>query len=443
MLLLHGQLLVWNLKLKERINIYMTEQLKVAINAPISAETAGGVESNILSLIKQLSKDKSGILYDVLCINRHINEIIPFLGENQHAEVWPYIQLGHISYPEMDGRWGKLRKYFRKAERVIDIAYYIYKNSFLKLKRPTVKKSDKFLKDRGISVIHFPSPLFFDSNIPFLYEPWDLQHRHYPEFFSKKEFEWRDRLYYEGCRKAKLVITAANWIKKDIVKQFGIPPSKIAVIPRGSLMFHDRMPIKKRSDFAFYPAMTFPHKNHLCLLDAVARLRDEKNIMLPLICTGRFYEPHFSKLMQKIERLELEGQVHFLGPVSDKTLMLLFNTARFMVFPSLFEGLGLPLIEAVQQDLPIIASNSTCIPEVLGDTALLFDGNNVDSVFQTLLNAIENPDLLHQKTAQYPAILEKYSWDKAVKTFIACYRFAAGRSLTIEDQSLLDKAIGE
>lgn len=419
-----------------------TDRFKVAINAPISAKMAGGVESNIISLIKQLSKDRSGVLYDILCINKHIHEMMPFLGGNQHAEIWPYVQIEYSSSISMNGRWGKLRRSFRKAGRAVDIAYYLYKNSFLKLKLPTVKKADKFLKARGISVIHFPNPLFFDTSIPFLYEPWDLQHRHYPEFFSKEEFAWRDRLYYEGCHKAKLVITATKWIKQDIIKQFGILPSKIAVIPRRSLIFDNHMHIKKRSGFAFYPAMTFPSKNHLCLLDAVARLRDKKKIILPLICTGRFYEPHFSKLLQKVEQHKLEGQVYFLGPVSNEMLMLLFNTAKFMVFPSLFEGLGLPLLEAVQQGLPIIASNSTCIPEVLGDAALLFDGNSSDSIFEALLNAIENPDLSYNRVAKYPVILEKYSWDKAMKTFIACYRFAAGQSLTIEDQTLLDKATG-
>ena len=123
--------------------------------------------------------------------------------------------------------------------------------------------------------------------------------------------------------------------------------------------------------FALYPAMTFPHKNHLRLFEALATLRDRHGIVLPLVCTGRSYEPHLPTVLQAIQRHRLEGQVFMLGAVSYETLGALFRAAWALVFPSLFEGLGLPVIEALQLGLPVIASDATCLPEVAGEAALL------------------------------------------------------------------------
>src|SRR5204862_809996 len=103
----------------------------------------------------------------------------------------------------------------------------------LTARRPDPRQAQSFLRARRASVLHFPYPIWFGTSLPFLYEPWDLQHRHHPELFHPAEWRWRDRLYREGCEQAALVVTATRWTKRDIVEQYGIPARRIAVIPRG------------------------------------------------------------------------------------------------------------------------------------------------------------------------------------------------------------------
>src|SRR6185436_5590875 len=98
---------------------------------------------------------------------------------------------------------------------------------------PDVRHTDAFLRSLGVDIVHFDYPIRFGTSLPFLYEPWDLQHLHHPEFFSPGERRWRDQMYREGCEQACLIVTATRWTKQDLVEQYGIEPRKIAVIPRG------------------------------------------------------------------------------------------------------------------------------------------------------------------------------------------------------------------
>ena len=101
------------------------------------------------------------------------------------------------------------------------------------MRAPDARQTDAFLRARGADVVHFAYPIRFGTALPFLYEPWDLQHRHHPVFFSLAEWRWRDQMYREGCEEARLIVTATRWTKRDIVEQYGIDPGKVAVIPRG------------------------------------------------------------------------------------------------------------------------------------------------------------------------------------------------------------------
>jgi glycosyltransferase involved in cell wall biosynthesis len=245
-------------------------------------------------------------------------------------------------------------------------------------------------------------------------------------------------------------VTANRWTKRDVVEQYGIAPEKIAVIPRGPagtriVPSPEEVERVRRSfdlpdRFALFPAMTFPHKNHLRLFEALAILRDRHGIRLPLVCTGRPYEPHWPALQRSIAEHRLDGQVFLLGAVSDETLAAIFQSASFLVFPSLFEGLGLPVLEALEVGLPVVASNATCLPEVAGDAALYFDGSRTDSIVDALLAAERQPELLASLRQAAPAALARHAWPKAAATFVACYRVVAGAPLSPEQRALFSEA---
>jgi glycosyltransferase involved in cell wall biosynthesis len=160
------------------------------------------------------------------------------------------------------------------------------------------------------------------------------------------------------------------------------------------------------------------------------------------VCTGRIYAPHWPAVDAEVRAAGLGEQVRFVGPVPDGILTVLYRCAHVMVFPSLFEGLGLPLLEAMEHDLPIVAAASTCIPEVAGDVARLVDGESVEALTRALLEAMKHPEDPAAVRARRREVLARYSWDDAIRTFTACYRAAAGWPLSDEQRHRLARATG-
>jgi glycosyltransferase involved in cell wall biosynthesis len=407
--------------------------MRIAINAQINPESPGGVESNLFSLLRSQNTPLA-----ILAAPEYAQALAPWLQPQQQLIPFLGRQQSYTHPAMLVGQWGKLRR--RLGPSLVDPAYRTYSAIKTRVTTPSVQKCDRTLRDLGITAIHFPYSQYFQTDLPFIYEPWDLQHRHYPEFFTPEEIAWRDNLYQTGCQNAKRVVTATAWTKQDIVQQYGIDPAKIQVIPRSSLMFSAQLSPEEKAiarqryqlpeRFAFYPAMTFAHKNHIRLLQALAQLKHQSQITLPLLCTGRIYQPHWPQVEAEMKRLGLEGQVQFLGAVADEYLCALFNTATLMIFPSLFEGLGLPLLEAMHHGLPILAAKATCIPEVVGDAAILFEPENPDAIAQALNLAIQDPERLETLKKLAQERLTAFSWSNATQAFLACYKWVSGEDVT-------------
>ena len=327
--------------------------LTVAINAQIDPERAGGVETALNGLVAHLAAQATDERFLLLSTARFQPSLARLAGESYDVVTWPYPQKAYPAVRRLTPRWQRWRAQAGPLGPGVDAAHWgWWQARRLTARKPDPRKADAFLTAHGASVIHFAYPTRFGTSVPILYEPWDLQHRHYPEFFEPAEWRVRDQLYLEGCERAALVVTANRWTKRDVVEQYGIAPEKIAVIPRGPAgtrlvpspeeVERVRRLFDLPDRFALFPAMTFPHKNHVRLFEALAILRDRHGIRLPLVCTGRAYEPHWPALQRSVAEHRLDGQVFLLGAVSDETLAAIFASASFMVFPSLFEGLGLP-----------------------------------------------------------------------------------------------------
>jgi glycosyltransferase involved in cell wall biosynthesis len=433
-------------------NAVVAAPLTVAINAQVDPDRAGGVESALNALVAHLPAEADNERFVLLATARFHRTLARRAGDSYDVLTWPYPQKAPSTVRRLTPRWQRWQLQAGPFGLAVDAAHAgVWRLHRLMSARPDAAKADALLRAHGASVVHFAYPTRFPTTVPFLYEPWDLQHRHLPEFFEPDAWHARDAMYREGCEQAALVVTATRWTKRDIVEQYGIRPEKIAVIPRGpasrptrpgpDAIARLRRELQLPDHFAFFPAMSFPHKNHVRLFKALAILRDRHGITLPLVCTGRPYEPHWPTVQAEVERLGLSGQVRLLGPVSDNTLAGLFGAASFLVFPSLFEGLGLPVLEALQHGLPVLASNATCLPEVGGDAATYFDGAQVEAIVDALLLAERQPELLRARAERSAAVLTRFDWSNAAATFVACYRAVAGAPLSPGQQARFDEAI--
>lgn len=208
----------------------------------------------------------------------------------------------------------------------------------------------------------------------------DIQEVFYPQYFSKVDMFNREWHYPGSTRMATHVIVNSHYTKKTIVKHHRIRPEKITVahLCADESFYHADLvarPLKSHlpdKDFIFYPANHWHHKNHDILLQALKWLKLEKGLSIPAIFTG-YDVPNSYPLNQKITEYGLEDQIYSVGYITVEEMAYLYQKARMLIFPSLFEGFGIPIVEAMAAGCPVLASKKTSLPEIGGDAVEYFN----------------------------------------------------------------------
>ncbi len=307
--------------------------------------------------------------------------------------------------------------------------------------------SDGTIEAAEADVVHFPLTLGFLTTVPSIYQPHDLQHVHLPEFFTPEEVARRDLTYRAYCERASLVVMMTSSGKQDLIDQFGLPADKIAVIPGGSVLSHyptpsdgdleavgERLGLPER--FMLYPAQTWPHKNHERLLEALAVVRDRDGAAITVICPGRENDG-LGRVERRAAELGLSGQIRFPGFVTPLELRSLYALATALVFPSLFEGWGLPVSEAFSVGLPVACSNIPPLQDVAGDAALTFDPQSPEEIADRMLRLWTDEELRDSLAERGRRRSEEFSFEHMARLFRAHYRRIGGRRLSSEDEALL------
>lgn len=269
-------------------------------------------------------------------------------------------------------------------------------------------------------------------HLPYVINLHDIQHEHFPEFFSDQELAWRRRFYLASAQRAQAVCVVDEWTRRDVLAHLPIPEAKVVVAPFGPTWRVPMVPSESlRSElkatyalpeaFLLYPAQTWPHKNHKRLIEGLALLRKERGLQIPLICTGHLNE-HHANLVLQAEALGQSHLIQFLGLIPQDHLQALYRMARAIVIPSLFEGgPGIPVLEAMSLGVPLAASRSCGIPAAVGDAGLLFDPLSVPDLAQAVEALWTREDLRRELAERGPRRMEGWSWDRAGTTYLEIY----------------------
>lgn len=398
----------------------------------------GGVEQTVLGLVHALGKLEGDEEYVIVGHWENAAWLKPHLGANQRLIQAPR---PHALAPAK--QWlGPLRQ---PAGKLLRRARYWLRRATGK-PNPSLESSGWY-ESLGVALVHFSFQIFTPCNLPTIYNPHDLQHLHYPQFFSPEDFAARESSYPVACRLAHAVTAPSQWVKADVQRQYGIAREKTFAIPWGpptvlygtvtaSLLANTRTKFALPPTFAFYPAQTWQHKNHLALIEALALLRDRDQITLNLICTG-MQNDFYRVIAQHVSELHLEAQVHFLGFIAPEELRALYHLATFVIHPSLFEGGGLPILEAFREGAPVACSNATSLPEYAGDAALYFDPTNVASIADAAKQMVRDSALREALRARGKTRGTAFTWERTARTYRALYRQVAHHPLTAEDRQLL------
>lgn len=251
----------------------------------------------------------------------------------------------------------------------------------------------------------------------------DMQHEYYPNFFHEDVLKWRKTNYQMSADNADMIFTLSDNSRNDIVRFLDVDLDKVKrIYIDSSINFNKKTnkeylnKIKKRyrlpDKYLFYPANTWPHKNHLRLLEAFNRIK--KNTDIELVFSGYSHQA-MKEINEFVDDNNLRKRVRFLGYIREEDLQGVYKNAIGLIFPSLFEGFGIPLIEAFRSEVPVLCSCNAGIHEVAGDAAVYFDPLSISSMSKTILDFLNDADLRNRLKKLGVEQAKKFSYKKTAE----------------------------
>lgn len=374
--------------------------LRIGINARYIQRQITGIERYTLELIKNIEKIDTKNRF-VLFYNKH--EKIPKITKSQNFTDY--------------------------------ISRFPTKNVFFRILWEEMYLSQE-IKSKRIDVFHGPSfvvPMIKPKNCRYVITIHDLSWFYYPEsftFFNKLFF----RVFLpNSIKKADVIIADSRSTKNDIIKFYGVNPEKIKVIYLGidkdfcrpSDAAKNSLILRKYGlpeDYILSIGSLLPRKNIVNIIRAFYDLK-KKGLKEKLVIIGKkawLYEQIFSI----IKDFNIREEVIFTGYVEDKNLPYLYSSAKLLLFPSFYEGFGLPILEAMSCGCPVITSKVSSMPEVAGDAALLVDPKNIGQISKSIEKLIKDESLRKDLINRGYEQAKKFSWEKTANETLAMYKKA-------------------
>jgi glycosyltransferase involved in cell wall biosynthesis len=254
-----------------------------------------------------------------------------------------------------------------------------------------------------------------------------------------KAFKLANRIYLAAttratARRAQRILTISEHARRDIVRLLSVPEQRVEVTYPAA---EERYRLIREQDveafrlarglpeaFIFALGTLEPRKNLVGLLQAYARLRKPRPPLYVAGGTGWRFSPIFDTVGQ----LNLEDDVHFLGFVAEDELPLWYNAARLFAFPSLYEGFGLPVLEAMACGTPVITSTAASLPEVGGKAAVMVPPRDTDRIAEEMQRVLDDPQVRTEMRAAGRIQATRFSWRAMTDQTVASYTRAIGRS---------------
>ncbi|GLR92705.1 MULTISPECIES: glycosyltransferase family 4 protein [Bradyrhizobium] len=249
----------------------------------------------------------------------------------------------------------------------------------------------------------FTAPTYFELGVPTVSVIYDLQYKTYPEFFPEADVAQRDRTFVDAARCSTALVAISEYSRQAAIEHGRLDPAHIKTVHLHISQHSLRNAARDESildrlqlvagQYLIYPANFWKHKNHDMLMTAFGIARSSRlDHNVRLVCTGA---PGARQrwLKQAAEGLGLGDHVLFPGYLANAELLALVTNSAGVIFPSLYEGFGLPVIEAMATGVPVACSNVTSLPEVAGDAAILFDPRIPDDIARAMIALAHDKDL--------------------------------------------------
>jgi glycosyltransferase involved in cell wall biosynthesis len=359
----------------------------------------GGAKVFVLELLRRLAERAPQTQFVLLTQATAHEELAALDGPN----VRRLMVLDHANPPVMRS-FGKrlsslvLRLLPQRPRRIAQRAI----NRLRPMLRPSVPPVVQAL-NADLLFCPFTAPTYFDPGVPTVSVIYDLQYKTYPEFFPAADVAQRDRTFVETARRSTALVAISEYSRQTAIEHGHLDPAHITTVhlhisqhslrnaPRDETIL-GRLELTP-GQYLIYPANFWKHKNHEMLLTAFGMARASGlGADIRLVCTGA---PGARQqwLKQAAESMGLGDHVLFPGYLANAELLALVTKSAGVIFPSLYEGFGLPVIEAMATGVPVACSNVTSLPEVAGDSAILFNPRVPDEIARAMIALAHDREL--------------------------------------------------
>ena len=277
------------------------------------------------------------------------------------------------------------------------------------------------LKNRSLDVFFTPThylPIFSPKKS--VVSILDVSYIYFPQLFKKKDLIQLKKWTKYSARKSDKILTISESSKSDIIKEYGVSGNKIEVIYPGintSLPVNNKLKMEDlekkfgiKNKYILFVGTLQPRKNIERLIEAYSKIETDAS----LVIVGR-RGWQFEEILNAPEKYNVKDKVLFLENVSDEDLPAIYRNAEFFILPSLYEGFGIPVLEAMNYGTPVITSNISSLPEVGGDAALYVDPNDTTDIAEKMKKLLEDDNLKRQLIEKGKKQVEKFSWEKSAR----------------------------
>ena len=287
------------------------------------------------------------------------------------------------------------------------------------------------LASRAVDLLFCPftAPTYAEQGIKTVSIVYDLQHLDFPQFFSQDELDGRNGFFEEVRCRSDYIICISEKVRQTVIKYLKTDPNRTSTVHiciQSKLCTPDvintsdclgKLGINQRP-YMFYPANFWPHKNHRMLLTAFnIFLSRHPEYELDLVFTGALDKLQ-EDLKNAVKSIGLSERVHFLGFVSREQLAAVWEGCEFLIFPSLYEGFGIPLLEAMAFGKPVVCSNTTSLPEVGGEAALYFDPRNPAEIVKCIEQIVYNVPLREEMKKRGSQRASEFKTENMVRNYL-------------------------
>jgi glycosyltransferase involved in cell wall biosynthesis len=282
-----------------------------------------------------------------------------------------------------------------------------------------------------VDLIHGPVNVVpLASRRPVVVTIHDLAFLEYPEQYPRLQRRYLKAMTSASARRSTRVITVSNFTRTDVAARLGVDESKIVSIPNG--VSEEFLPLQQTAEltrfredkrlpaeFLLFIGTLQPRKNLVGLLRAYARLDGENRLPLYVVGGEGWM---YSDIFDEVNRLGISKEVHFPGYAASETLPLWYSAATAFIYPSFYEGFGLPVLEAMACGTPVITSNRTSLPEVVGDAGILVDPGDPDDMANAIRRMLADTAFRETLARKGQTQAQRYTWQRTARETAAVYR---------------------